>query len=261
MKKLITNICLDKYNKKQTYSLAKHVKSLERLNIQSSVFAFTKSSVFSSLIEGSGIDFDSYLFNKETGHKSREMSQIEDLIKAYQFVKIHPLNYKNVLEAHKILSTNFDILPKYKGFIRNKEVRVSNFYTTVYTGTIMSELENELNLFFSDLGKLLQKKTHSYNEAFYYASMAHLVFVKIHPFAHGNGRISRLLEKWFLSILIGDVAWAVPSEVNYWVKRNKYYSNLNLLGKSYNEVDYNKSSPFLLMLPTSFGLSKKYYSI
>ena len=80
MKKLITTICLEQYNNKQKYSLAKHIKSTDKLNSKSAIFAFTNSSIFSSLIEGSGIDMDSYLFNKETGHISREMNLIEDLI-------------------------------------------------------------------------------------------------------------------------------------------------------------------------------------
>ncbi|WP_220392957.1 Fic family protein [Chitinophaga lutea] len=33
--------------------------------------------------------------------------------------------------------------------------------------------------------------------------MIHLVFVKIHPRADGNGRSARLLEKWFLAVKLG----------------------------------------------------------
>ena len=162
------------------------------------------------------------------------------------------------MQAHKLLSTNFDIQVKYKGAIRDKEVRVGNMFATVYTGALVSQLDEQLNLFFNEL-KVLTTKKYTYNEAFYYASMVHLVFVKIHPFADGNGRISRLLEKWVLAKCIGDVAWTIPSEVNYWIKRDKYYGNLNILGKTYNEVDYSKALPFLLMLPTCFSVSKKYY--
>jgi Fic family protein len=260
MRKLLTNICLTEYNAKQRYSLTKHLKKFEKYKHQSSVFAFTQSSVFSSLIEGSGINLDSYLFNKETGYKSKEMSQIEDLIKAYQFAKGRALTYKNVWQAHKIISDSFDMQPKYKGVVRDKEVRVGNLFKTVYTGTEVKFLDTELATFFKELNALVLKKNYTYNEAFYYASMVHLVFVKIHPFADGNGRLSRLLEKWVLAKLIGDIAWTIPSEVNYWIKRDTYYKNLGILGKTYNEVDYRFALPFLLMLPTSFGVSKRYYS-
>lgn len=258
-RQIITNITFNEYEKKQRYSLAKHFKVIGKHN-QSAIFAFTHSSVFSSLIEGSGIDMDSYLFNKETGYKSREMNQIDDLIKAYQFAKTHTLNSKNIFEAHKILSSNFEIHPHYKGKLRDKEVRVGNFLITVYEGTKVAELETELNKFFSDLDSLLKRSKYTYNEAFYYASMIHLVFVKIHPFADGNGRMARLLEKWFLAHVLGQSSWAIPSEVNYWIKRDKYYDNLAIVGKTYESLNYEESVPFLLMLPSSFGISKKYYS-
>lgn len=257
-KQIITNILLSEYKKKQRYSLAKHFKKVGKHN-QSVIFAFTHSSVFSSLIEGSGIDMDSYLFNKETGYKSREMNQIDDLIKAYQFAQTHVLNPKNIFEAHKILSRNFEMHAHYKGKLRDKEVKVGNFFTTVYEGTKVVELENEINKFFNDLEVLLKRSRYTYNEAFYYASMIHLALVKIHPFADGNGRVSRLIEKWFLAQILGGHAWSIPSEVNYWIKRDKYYDNLKLLGKNYETMNYNYALPFLLMLPSSFGISKKYY--
>ena len=256
---LITNTLLSEYEKKQRFSLAKHFKEIGK-HKQSAVFAFTHSSVFSSLIEGSGIDMDSYLFNKETGYQNKEMRQIDDLINAYQFARTHALSYKNLLGAHKILSTNFDIQPKYKGKLRDREVRVGNFFTTVYEATPVKDLTAEMKLFFTEVETVLKRKKYTYNEAFYFASMVHLVFVKIHPFADGNGRAARLLEKWFLAKILGAEAWAIPSEVNYWVKREKYYDNLKLLGKTYEAVNYENALPFLLMLPTSFGLSKKYYS-
>ena len=80
---------------------------------------------------------------------------------------------------------------------------------------------------------------------FYYASMLHLVFVKIHPFQDGNGRTARLLEKWFLIEKIGQKAIAVQLEKNYYKHLKDYYANIRKLGLEYEVLDCGKSLDFL----------------
>lgn len=86
---------------------------------------------------------------------------------------------------------------------------------------------------------------------FYYASLIHLVYVKIHPFNDGNGRTGRLLEKWFLSAKLGGKAWYIGSEHYYYNNLQAYYNNLSKVGLFYDELSYEKSIPFLLMLPNA----------
>ena len=100
---------------------------------------------------------------------------------------------------------------------------------------------------FSDITILLSSKL-TITEIFYYAAYIHLVFVNIHPFVDGNGRATRLIEKWFLAKMLGEHAWGISSEKNYWENRSAYYKNLQI-GVNYYETKYEKSIPFLLMLP------------
>ena len=53
---------------------------------------------------------------------------------------------------------------------------------------------------------------------------------------------------------MGDKAWFVQSEKNYYQQHQLYYKNIRLLGLEYPELDYSKSLPFLLMLPNSIGI-------
>jgi Fic family protein len=80
------------------------------------------------------------------------------------------------------------------------------------------------------------------------------VFVKIHPWNDGNGRTGRLLEKWFLAQKLGEKAWFVDSERHYYKHHQTYYNNLRALGLEYQELEYNKALPFLLMLPKSLSI-------
>jgi Fic family protein len=73
--------------------------------------------------------------------------------------------------------------------------------------------------------------------------------VNIHPFADGNGRSARLLEKWFLAEKLGAKAWQLPSEKFYVGNMQRYFLNLRRLGESLDTLNYDLSLPFLAMLP------------
>ena len=98
------------------------------------------------------------------------------------------------------------------------------------------------------------KQKLNFQEVFYFASMIHLVFVKIHPWNKCNGRSGKLLEKWFLLEKLGAKAWFVQSEKYYYQNHQLYYDNLRRLGVDYQSSDYTNAMPFLEMLPKSLFL-------
>lgn len=68
--------------------------------------------------------------------------------------------------------------------------------------------------------------------------------------------MARLLEKWFLSQMLGDVAWYIQSERNYQRTLTAYYKNIHL-GDSYETVRDDQSLPFLLMLPWALRMKAR----
>ena len=122
-----------------------------------------------------------------------------------------------------------------------------------FEAALWTDVEPLMKQFWLDVNQLI-KQTLSINEAFYYAAFIHLVFVNIHPFEDGNGRAGRLLEKWFIAQKLGEKAWYLQSELNYYRNVNDYHRNLNKLGLFYEKVDYSEALPFLLMLPKSLEL-------
>lgn len=213
-------------------------------------FYLANSAVHSSNIEGNTVDFDTYLKSSEfkLHLKTKEIKEIEELIGAYQFARENILTLENILKAHEILTQSI-LIKKERGKIRKVKVGVRSEGRLIYLAVEPEFIKQELEKLFADIALLLKTKLTT-EEIFYYAAYIHLVFVIIHPFVDGNGRATRLIEKWFLAKMLGENAWCITSEKNYWDNRPAYYKNLQL-GVNYYEVKYEKSIPFLLMLPNA----------
>lgn len=231
-----------------------HFHKLQDSELSVDTFSFYTcvAAVYSSKIEDENIELDSFIKHKQFGieYLPDYTRKIDDLYGAYQFAKDSDLNEVNILKAHKILSEH--LLSENHG----GEIRRGNMFVTTPDGKIEYVAANpylvkiELKKFYSDLELLLTSDL-SISEVFYFASMLHLVFAKIHPFDDGNGRTSRLIEKWFLSKKLGSTAWFIESEKNYYSQHQTYYRHIRLLGLEYDFLDYSKSLPFLVMLTQS----------
>jgi Fic family protein len=207
------------------------------------------SATYSSNIEGNSIDIDTYLKNKRFNVKSKpkEMTEIDDLILAYDFAMHNKLDEKTFLEAHKILSNTILSLKSQKGKLRNQQVGIFSSGKVEYMAVEPAFVKEEFLKLFEDIKELLKTDLLP-KEIFYFASMIHLLFEKIHPFMDGNGRAGRLLEKWFLAEKIGENAWAIESEKYYAKHRAEYYQKIHI-GYNYYALKMERCIPFLLMLP------------
>jgi Fic family protein len=212
----------------------------------------TSSSVYSSKIEGNSLDLNSFMnaqMNADVRQeKSKDVAEIEDLMNAYLFAERNPLNENNFLQAHNLATTHL-LDENLQGKYRTERVGVFGREGLTYMAIEPEFVEEKMQELFADLSELLKKKL-TETGVFYYASQIHLIFVQIHPFADGNGRSARLLEKWFLTEKLGKEFWKLESERRYWEHRPEYYANLNM-GVNWYLIDYSQSLPFLLMLAKS----------
>jgi Fic family protein len=250
--KILRQDLIDEYKRQQKIdveSLFASIK-LKPQTVEDFKFYLANSAVHSSNIEGNTISFDTYLkvseFNMHL--KTKEIKEIEDLIAAYNYARENELTLDNILKAHEILTTSI-LLKKERGKIRRVKVGVRSEGRLIYLAIEPEFVKQELVKLFADISILLRTKLTT-TEVFYYAALIHLVFVNIHPFIDGNGRATRLIEKWFLAKKLGDNSWFITSEKNYWDNRPTYYKNLQL-GVNYYEIKFEMSIPFLLMLPNS----------
>ena len=248
--KILTDRLFIDYKGKVIDSPLDKIDNLKKVEIPVDYFEFNKSvsSVYSSKIEGEDIDFDSYYKHKflKVKFKPDYTRKADDLFSTYDFIDDNPLNLKNVRKAHSVLSAN--LLPKsQQGLIRTNPMFVINSDDQIdYVAASPKIVNQELDKLFHDIELLVANDLDAF-EIFYYASLIHLVFVKIHPFQDGNGRTARLIEKWFLIEKMGRKAASVQLEKNYFKHLKEYYSNIKVLGLEYDDLDYNNALDFLLM--------------
>lgn len=251
---IIPTELLEQYRSVFPEKVKKAFDELHDAEISTDTFSFytSVSSVFSSKIEGENIELDSYIKYKRFGLEFLPdyTKKIDDLYNAYAFARDNPLTRENIQQAHQLLGKHI-LSQSYQG-----RVRTQNMYVTTPDGRIEYVaaspfiVKAELDKFYDDLEILLTSSL-SIEEAFFFASLVHLVFVKIHPWNDGNGRTARLLEKWFLAQCLGEKTWFIQSEKHYYQHHATYYQNIRQLGLEYTELAYSKALPFLMMLPNS----------
>jgi Fic family protein len=253
---IIRTDLLEQYCKQVNNHLPEQFEQLKDAEISTDSFSFYTSvaSVFSSKIEGENIELDSYIKYKKFGIEFLPdyTRKIDDLYSAYSFAKTNVLNKTTIQEAHTLLSKHI-VAANFQGKLRQQNMYVSTPDGKIeYVAASPFEVPQEMEKLYQDIEVLLKEKL-TIQESFFFASMIHLVFVKIHPWNDGNGRCARLIEKWFLAQQLGEKAWFVPSERSYYEQHQTYYKNIRAMGIEYPELDYLKALPFLFMLPNSIG--------
>lgn len=124
------------------------------------------------------------------GKKLREIYEVINHNKAYQHVKACiaqslPLDETIIKDIHAILMENIMV----GGIYRNVEVYISG---ASHTPPAPNEMYHQVKNFYADLPEK------DAANAIELAAWTHAEFVRIHPFADGNGRTSRLIMNYQL---------------------------------------------------------------
>lgn len=124
------------------------------------------------------------------GKKLREIYEVINHNKAYQYVKACiaqglPLDETIIKEIHATLMENIIV----GGIYRNVEVYISG---ASHTPPVPNEMYHQVKNFYADLS------VRDAANVLELAAWTHAEFVRIHPFADGNGRTSRLIMNYQL---------------------------------------------------------------
>lgn len=239
------------------FDLTSRYNTLTDSPLSADTFSFyvSVSAVFSSKIEGENIDLDSYLKHRlrQVTYQPDYTRKIDDLYGAYRFAQTHRLTKSALLEAYQLLTAHLLPASQQNRFRTAPMFVLTNDGRIEYVAADGGRVADEMDKLLADLSLLLKTELTT-AQTFFFAALLHLMFVKIHPMADGNGRTARLLEKWFLAEKLDGRAWFVQSEKLYYQHHAGYYQNLRRLGLDYNELDYSEALPFLLMLPGALDL-------
>ncbi|MBU0977446.1 MAG: Fic family protein [Nanoarchaeota archaeon] len=181
-------------------------------------------------IEGSTLSLRETANLLERGITPKE-KPISDVLEAeaHKDVFLEMLDYKKDLSLQIVLFWHKKLFEKTKqdiaGKIRNHQVAISG---SKFVPLMPAEIETELKEFFDWYNKNKGKLN-----AVELAALVHLKFVTIHPFADGNGRISRLMMNFVLH------KQNYPMLDIVYEKRSSYYTALE---RSQIKKD---NSPFL----------------
>jgi Fic family protein len=126
------------------------------------------------------------------GKHLRELYEVVNHNKAFQYVKKcineqSPLNEEMIKDIHSILMENIMV----GGVYRNVDVYISG---AMHTPPSPNEMYRQIKAFYCDL----EQKT--FENVIELAAWTHAEFVRIHPFADGNGRTSRLIMNYQLML-------------------------------------------------------------
>lgn len=169
---IISNNLLTPFEKKVKASVKNCFQQLTEKDytIQDFKNYMIAGAVASSQIEGSTLNLNSFYKSKENKKNNKEVKEIENLLKAYQYAKRYNLSQKGLLKCHEILAGTFTNITKaQKGKYRKTMVGIRGWSGLVYLAVEPENVQAEMNKLFADIETLMSQSL-TLKQTLYYAA-------------------------------------------------------------------------------------------
>lgn len=119
-----------------------------------------------------------------------------ELIKGELFFDRLSINHERIKKIHRFISENSELETSIIGEYRQKEASVGDFYDGEYIPYWYGVEPKDIKKFMNSFIKFYKTCNISnvYSNPFIKSALAHLLFVRIHPFGDGNGRCARIVQ-------------------------------------------------------------------
>ena len=161
----------------------KHLSSMYEHDLESLVYTWLDQGIREQ-VYSNGIENHNILF--------------EDMASADLFFEKLSINHERIKRIHKFVCDNGATHSSVVGDYRKGPVTVGTYIDDRYQLYWRGVEEGDIKPFMNSFIKFYKTNTikEIYNNPFLKAALAHLLFVRIHPFGDGNGRVARIIQNF-----------------------------------------------------------------
>ncbi len=195
--------------------------------------------------------------NKSSSNLEREKYP-KHVIDVYEslFSNNNILTEEMILNLHKAVLYNNNFKHKEPGKYRKHEVWIGNPGEGIQYAFHIPPKYEEIESYMKDFINFFNDNDNGINDIFIKSALTHVIMIKIHPFADGNGRMARLLQNYQTTILTNkkyntDFPLSpINLSKSYDMTRLTYFklqNNIDFYGNDNNE-SFNKWFDYVLTM-------------
>ncbi len=170
----------------------------------------------------------------------------KDLSKANLFFEKRTISHERIKRIHNFVCTNGDVHSSIVGDYRKTPATVGTFidnkYLLYWNGAEASDVKKFMDSFISFY--TTNNIKFIYSNPFLKAALAHLLFVRIHPFGDGNGRSARIIQNIAFTDGINQIYKSKltlsPINVSQCIAKSKF-DYVDILNRIHFNLDYDNN--------------------